>query len=109
MNSVFLVGNLGKAPEVKESNDTTYAHLSVATTERFERRDGKTAERTDWHRVVAFNGLAETLRQLDEGDKVAIEGKLRTNSSTTKDGERRTSIEVHASRIEVLSRARERE
>ena len=109
MNLVVLVGNLGEAPEVKESKGVTYARFSLATTHRFKDAEGTPAQRTDWHRVVAFNGLAQTCGQLGKGAKVAVEGQLRTNSYQPEEGERRTVTEVHATRIEFLVRGQERE
>ena len=101
MNIVLLTGNLGQAPEVRDTKTTTVARFSLATNERFKDRDGERHERTDWHRVVAFGALAKTLEQLQAGDKVTVRGKLRTNTYE-KNGEKRTAVEVHAAAVEFL-------
>ena len=108
MNSVTLVGNLGDAPKVGDSNGVSWARFSLATTERFKDRDGQPSERTDWHQVYTFGPLAKTLAVLAKGAKVAVHGKLRKNS-WERDGETQTVVEVQATEVEFLRRGRERE
>jgi single-strand DNA-binding protein len=109
MNSVILVGNLGDAPKVGESNGTTWARFSMATTERFKGKNGKPATRTDWHQVYAFGSLAKTLEGLAKGAKVAVHGALRKNRFEPDDGEPRHVVEVQATEVEFLRRGRDRE
>lgn len=78
MNLVILCGNLGADIEVKKSGDTTYAHFSVATSERVRRGDGW-GENTTWTRVTAFQGLAKSLRILGKGSRVLVKGRLKTS------------------------------
>ncbi len=103
MNKVLLTGNLGAAPEVKESKGVTFCRFSLATNERWKDRAGRPQERTDWHQVVAFGGLAKSLRSLEKGAKLGVEGKLRVRRYE-KDGETRYAVEVHADEIEFLNR-----
>jgi single-strand DNA-binding protein len=109
MNTVLLVGNLGDVPKVGESKGVTWARFSMATTERFKSKNGKPAERTDWHQVYAFGSLATTLEGLAKGAKVAVRGALRKNSFEGEDGETRHVVEVQATEVEFLRRGRERE
>ena len=103
MNKVLLIGNLGAAPEVKESKGVTFCRFSLATNERWKDRSGQPRERTDWHTVVAFSGLAKSLRRLEKGAQVAVDGKLRVRRYE-KDGETRYAVEVHADAIQFLSK-----
>ena len=63
LNKAFLIGNLGKDPEIRVTPaGQTVASFSLATTERFKSKDGKSEERTEWHRVVLWGKLAEIAR-----------------------------------------------
>lgn len=97
INKVILVGNLGKDPEVRNTQDgKSIANLTVATSERWKSRDGEQKDRTEWHRVVIFSdGLAKVAeRYLRKGSKVYLEGQLQTRKWTDKDGQDRYSTEV---------------
>src|SRR4029450_11090227 len=89
-NKVIFVGNLGKDPEVRHTQDgRAIVNLSVATSENW--KDKQTGERkggTEWHRVVIFNeNLAKIAEQyLKKGAKVYLEGQLQTRKYTDKDG-----------------------
>lgn len=105
MNKVFLVGNLGRAPEEGGKGEVKIAKFSVATSRRVKRGDVWEDE-TDWHNAVAFGKTAENcLRFLDKGSKVCVEGQLRTRS-WLKEGEatKRYATEVVVDRVEFLSR-----
>lgn len=98
VNKVILVGNLGRDPEVRHTQDgAPVVNLSVATSETWrDRGSGERRERTEWHRVVIFNeNLAKVAEQyLRKGAKVYIEGQLQTRKWTDKDGQERYSTEV---------------
>ncbi|MFB3915596.1 MAG: single-stranded DNA-binding protein [Terriglobales bacterium] len=82
VNKVILIGNLGRDPEVKYTpSGTAVANLAIATNERFKDKDGSWQDRTEWHRVVAWQRLAEIAGEyLKKGSKVYVEGSLRTRS-----------------------------
>lgn len=98
VNKVILVGNLGRDPEVRYTQDgTKVVHLSVATSERWkDRQSGEPRERTEWHRVVIFNDrLADIAeRFLKKGSKVYLEGALQTRKWTGNDGQERYTTEI---------------
>jgi single-strand DNA-binding protein len=98
VNKVTLVGNLGRDPEVRHTqNNQKIVHLNLATSERWrDRGSGETKERTEWHRVVIFNeNLAEVAEKyLAKGRTVYIEGTLQTRKWTDKDGQERYTTEV---------------
>ncbi|MDW8124840.1 MAG: single-stranded DNA-binding protein [Geminicoccaceae bacterium] len=98
VNKVILVGNLGRDPEVRYTqNNQKVVHLSIATSERWkDRSTGETRERTEWHRVVIFNeNLAEIAeRYLTKGRMVYIEGSLQTRKWTDQSGQERYTTEI---------------
>jgi single-strand DNA-binding protein len=98
VNKVILVGNLGKDPEIRRTQDgRPIANLSIATSESWrDKNTGERKEKTEWHRVVIFSeGLAKIAEQyLKKGSKVYIEGQLQTRKYTDKDGNEKYSTEV---------------
>jgi single-strand DNA-binding protein len=98
VNKVILIGNLGKDPEIRSTNDgTKVASLTVATSENWkDRNSGERKERTEWHRVVIFNDrLVEVAeRFLKKGAKVYLEGALQTRKWTDNSGQERYTTEV---------------
>lgn len=98
VNKVILVGNLGRDPEVRSTQDgTKVANLSLATSETWrDRNTGERRERTEWHRVVIFNErLAEVAEKyLRKGSKIYVEGQLQTRKWTDQNGQDRYSTEV---------------
>jgi single-strand DNA-binding protein len=98
VNKVILVGNLGKDPEIRRTQDgRPIANLSVATSETWrDKATGERKEKTEWHRVVIFNeGLCKVAEQyLKKGAKVYIEGQLQTRKWTDQAGVEKYSTEV---------------
>ncbi|MBX6746803.1 MAG: single-stranded DNA-binding protein, partial [Acetobacteraceae bacterium] len=98
VNKVILVGNLGKDPEVRNTQDgSKIVNLSLATSETWnDRATGERKERTEWHRVAIFNErLAEVAEKyLRKGSKVYIEGSLQTRKWTDQQGQERYTTEV---------------
>ena len=98
VNKVILIGNLGRDPEIRATQDgREIANLAIATSESWkDRNTGERKERTEWHRVVIFNeGLVNvTKNYLHKGSKVYIEGQLQTRKWTDKDGQEKYSTEV---------------
>jgi single-strand DNA-binding protein len=98
VNKVILVGNLGRDPEIRSTQDgTKVANLSLATSEQWrDRNSGERRERTEWHRVVVFNDkLCEVIEKyLKKGSKVYIEGQLQTRKWTDQSGVEKYTTEV---------------
>jgi len=98
VNKVILVGNLGRDPEIRRTQDgRPVANLRVATTETWrDKNTGERRERTEWHTVVIFNeGLCRVAEQyLKKGAKVYIEGQLQTRKWQGQDGQDRYTTEV---------------
>ena len=98
INKVILIGNLGKDPEIRRTQDgKPVANLSIATSESWrDKSTGERKEKTEWHRVVIFNeGLCKIAEQyLKKGAKVYLEGQLTTRKWTDKDGNEKYSTEI---------------
>ncbi|HSR71936.1 MAG TPA: single-stranded DNA-binding protein [Kiloniellales bacterium] len=98
VNKVILVGNLGRDPEIRTTQDgLKIANLSVATSENWrDRNTGERRERTEWHRVVVFNDrLVDVIEKyLKKGSKVYLEGQLQTRKWTDQSGQDRYTTEV---------------
>ncbi|MCJ8157884.1 single-stranded DNA-binding protein [Sphingomonas sp. LaA6.9] len=97
VNKVILVGNLGADPEARSlNNGGEVVNLSIATSERWNDRDGNKQERTEWHRVVIFNeNLAKVAKQyLRKGSSVYLEGQLQTRKWQDNNGQDKYSTEV---------------
>ncbi len=97
VNKVILVGNLGKDPEVRYTPDgKAITNITLATSETWkDKNTGQKQERTEWHRIVFFGGLATIAGEyLKKGSKVYIEGQLRTNKWQDKSGQDRYTTEI---------------
>jgi single-strand DNA-binding protein len=103
VNKVILVGNLGRDPELRSTQDgMRIANLNLATSESWrDRASGERKERTEWHRVVIFNErLAEIAEKyLRKGSKIYVEGQLQTRKWTDQQGQERYSTEVVLTRF----------
>ncbi|MEQ9640810.1 MAG: single-stranded DNA-binding protein [Alphaproteobacteria bacterium] len=98
VNKVILVGNLGRDPEVRHTqNGDPIVNLNLATSESWrDRQSGERRERTEWHRIVIFNeNLGKVAQQyLKKGSKIYIEGQLQTRKWTDKEGQDRYTTEI---------------
>ena len=104
VNKVILVGNVGNDPEVRYMpNGNAVANISIATSDSWkDRNTGEQQERTEWHRVVFFNRLAEIVEQyVKKGTKLYVEGRLQTRSYE-QDGVKKYSTEIVANEMQML-------
>ncbi|TNF09440.1 MAG: single-stranded DNA-binding protein [Gammaproteobacteria bacterium] len=105
INKVILIGNLGNEPEAKYlPSGGAVTNITVATSESWkDKQTGQQQDRTEWHRVVFFNRLAEIAAEyLKKGSKVYIEGSLRTRKWQGQDGQDRYTTEIVASEMQML-------
>ena len=104
VNKVILVGNLGKDPEVRHlEGGVSVAHFTLATNEYYKDKQGNRVERTEWHNISAWRGLADMADKfLKKGQQVYIEGKLRTRQYQDKDQQTRYITEIIADEISML-------
>ncbi|QAU24070.1 single-stranded DNA-binding protein [Dyella sp. M7H15-1] len=105
INKVILVGNLGADPEVRYTGSgTAITNLRIATSEQWtDKQTGQKQDRTEWHRVVLFGKLGEIAGEyLKKGRQVYIEGSLRTNKYTDKDGIERYTTDIIGNEMQML-------
>ena len=105
INKVILVGNLGADPEVRYTpNKNPVVTVNIATSTGWkDKQTGENQERTEWHRVVFFNRLAEIVSEyLHKGSKVYVEGSLRTHKWTDKNNVEKYTTEIIANEMQML-------
>ena len=107
VNKVILIGNVGKDPDVRYlDSGVAVATFSLATTERgYTLANGtQVPERTEWHNIVLWRGLAQTAEKyVRKGDKLFIEGKIKSRSYDDQNGIKRTIVEIFADNMEMLT------
>lgn len=106
VNHVFLIGNLGRDPEIIYiEGNIPVAKFPLATTETYKDKKGVTIPQTEWHNIVLWRGLAElAAKYLHKGSLVHIEGSLRTRSWEDKDKNKRFITEIIASNLVMLDK-----
>ena len=99
VNKAILVGNVGRDPEIRYlQNGDPVANFSIATSERWTDKSGEKQERTEWHRVDVFGKTAEVVRDyVSKGKQLYIEGTVRYEEWTDRDGNKRTSTKIRVS------------
>ncbi|HMV26129.1 single-stranded DNA-binding protein [bacterium] len=104
LNKVIIIGRLGGDPELRYTpSGAPVATFNVATNESYKDKEGKLIESTDWHRIVAWNKLAEICGQyLKKGSLVYVEGKIKTRSYDDKDGQKKYVTEIRADNMQML-------
>lgn len=105
VNKVILIGNLGQDPEIRYMpSGGAVANITLATSETWkDKQSGEAQERTEWHRVVFFNRLAEIVGEyLRKGSKIYVDGKIQTRKWQDKDGQDRYTTEIVANEMQML-------
>ena len=109
LNRMTAIGNLGADPEMRYTpNGNPVTSFNIAVSRSYNTQDGERREETEWFRVVAWNQLAERCNQyLSKGQKVYVDGRLRTDRWEGRDGTPRTTIEIVAQNVVFMSRPSE--
>jgi single-strand DNA-binding protein len=104
LNKAMIIGNLGSDPEIRTTGGgTRVANFSVATSRSWTGRDGQQQEKTEWHRIVAWDKLADIAeRFLKKGERVYIEGEIEYRSYEDKDGVTKYMTEIRAREMMML-------
>lgn len=103
MNKIFITGNLGQEPTIKQVGNVNVASFSVGVTETYKKQDGTKESHTDWFECECWRGLADIAQNyLHKGSKVAINGKMRSQS-VDKDGQKRTYWRITIEEMEMLT------
>lgn len=112
VNKVILLGNAGKDPDVRHlEGGVTVASFPLATTESFrDKNSGEKREQTEWHNIVMWRALAESVEksELKKGDRVYLEGKIRTRKWNDKEGHQRFAVEIVADTFTIINRKRDK-
>ena len=104
VNKVILLGNLGSDPEVRYlDSGSVVAKFNIATSEAYNTKGGERVEQTEWHRIELWDGLAKVAEQyLKKGNTVYIEGKIKTEQWTDKDGQQKSGIRIRATSMTLV-------
>ena len=106
MNKVILMGNLGKTPETRTlESGVVMCRFPIATSETYKnRKSGEKTSHTEWHNIILWRGLAEVAEKyLNKGDKILIEGRIRTRSWEDKEsGQMRFTTEILADKMQMI-------
>lgn len=107
LNKVMLIGRLGQEPEIKVTPGGHFVmSLSLATTEKFTDKQGNKQERTEWHKVVLWNNIAEVVEKFcKKGSQLYVEGQLQTREWQDKDGNKRYTTEIQGRQIQLLDKS----
>ena len=107
LNRVLLIGNLGKEPEIKHlEGGYSKASFPLATSESYKNKEGVKQEQTEWHNIVAWRGVAESIEKLSlkKGTMLYVEGKIRNRTYEDKEGNKKSFVEINADTISVIKR-----
>lgn len=108
INKVILLGNVGKDPDIRKlEGGITVASFPLATSEYFkDKNSGDKKEQTEWHNIVMWRNVAEYVEksELKKGDRLYLEGKIRTRKWTDKDENQRITIEIIADTFTIINR-----
>lgn len=104
VNKAILIGHLGKDPEVKYlPNGDPVANVSLATTEKWKDKSGASQERTEWHRLSFFGGVAGVVEKYcKKGDAIYVEGRIQTRKWQDRDGNDRYTTEIVCDQMKML-------
>jgi single-strand DNA-binding protein len=107
VNKAILIGHLGGDPILRQTpSGKAVCNFNVATSEKFKRKDGEQETRTEWHRIVAWERLAEICNEyLKKGKQVYIEGRIQTRQWDDSEGVKKYTTEVVATNMQMLGRA----
>ncbi len=105
LNKVMLIGNLGADPEIRSTTSgTRVATLSIATSRQWNSQSGERQEKTEWHRVVLWTGLADLAdKYMKKGDRIYVEGRIEYRTWEDREGNTRYSTEINAREVILLS------
>lgn len=105
VNRVFLLGQVGRDPEVKEIGGAKYATFSLATSESYKDKNGERQTNTEWHTIVCWRNTAEVVeRYVTKGMQLFVEGQLRTRSWEDSEGKKRYVTEIVAKEVQFVGK-----
>lgn len=103
LNKILLIGNVGQDPQIRTAGENKVASLTLATTEKRKDKTGNVISETEWHNVVIWGKLADVVEKyVSKGSQLYVEGKIKTEKYTDKEGTDRYSTKVYASSLQLL-------
>lgn len=103
LNKIMLIGRVGQDPQIRQAGDNKVASFTLATSEKYRDRNGEVKEQTEWHNVVIWGKMAETVeKHVAKGSQLFIGGKIKTEKYTASDGTDRYTVKVYASSMQLL-------
>lgn len=103
LNKIMLIGRVGQDPQIRQLGDNKVASFTLATSERYRDRNGEVKEHTEWHNIVIWGKVAETVEKyVAKGSQLFIEGRIKTEKYTANDGAERFTVKVYASSMQLL-------
>lgn len=111
MNKVFLLGRLGKDPELRKTgNGNSVCSFSLATSKKWKDKDGTKQEKTEWHRVVVWGPSADNCsKYLSKGSQVLVDGEIRYSDYDDKDGVKKYVTDINANHVQFLDTKKKEE
>ena len=108
LNKVILIGHVGQEPQVRTVGENKVASFTLATTEKFRGKDGNVVENTEWHNVTVWGRQADVVeRYVNKGTHLYIEGKIKTEKYTDKEGNDRYATKIYANSLQLLGGKKE--
>ena len=99
----MLIGRVGQDPQVRQAGENKVASFNLATSEKYRDRNGEVKEQTEWHNIVIWGKMAETVEKyVAKGSQLFIEGKIKTEKYTASDGTDRYTVKVYATSMQFL-------
>lgn len=103
LNKVIIMGNLGGDPEIRQVGNSKVANFNIATSEKYKKQDGTVVEETEWHRIELWNAPADIAEKyLKKGNTCCVEGKIKTDEYTDKDGITRRSVKIRGEKLTLI-------
>ena len=103
LNKILLIGNVGQDPQIRTAGENKVASLTLATTEKRRDKAGNAISETEWHNIVIWGKLADVVEKyVSKGSRLYVEGKIKTEKYTDKEGTDRYSTKVYASSLQLL-------
>lgn len=110
INKVFLVGNIGKEPELKKVGEVSCCTFTLATNESYKDKNGEWQTKTEWHNIVVWRTPAEYAdKYLKKGNLTYVEGKITTRSWEDKGGDKKYTTEIVAEKVKLLEKKAKQE
>lgn len=103
INRVILIGTLGQDPKIGQTqNGKDYANFSLATSKKWKDQSGEKKEDTSWHNISCFGPLVKVLAYVEKGSRIYLEGEIKYEKYTDKNGEERIATKIIASAIDII-------